>query len=100
MPESVKRRGSSGPTIGATERSVESLSSMAMAGGYPRTGSNSPGEHVRKAREAGLEVVAAQGDQPRRAVRAAARDARLAQQAQVVAPGRRRDAELLGELAA
>src|SRR4051794_19715906 len=39
MPESVKRRGSSGPTIGATERSVaswRSLSSTAMVGGYPR----------------------------------------------------------------
>ena len=37
MPESVKRRGSSGPTTGATERSVAvSLSSMAMRGGYPR----------------------------------------------------------------
>src|SRR4051794_18380533 len=37
MPESVKRRGSSGPTIGATERSVaswRSLSSTAMGGGY------------------------------------------------------------------
>ncbi len=33
MPESVKTRGSSGPTIGATERSVVSLSSMAMPGG-------------------------------------------------------------------
>src|SRR5215213_8726316 len=35
MPESVNRRGSSGPTIGATERSSVSLSSMAMPGGYP-----------------------------------------------------------------
>ena len=35
MPESVNRRGSSGPTIGATERSVASgSSSMAMASGY------------------------------------------------------------------
>ena len=34
MPESVKRRGSSGPTTGATERSVVSPCSMAMAAGY------------------------------------------------------------------
>src|SRR4051794_13080769 len=36
MPESVYRRGSSGPTTGATDRSAASLSSMAMAGGYSR----------------------------------------------------------------
>jgi hypothetical protein len=30
IPESVNRRGSSGPTTGATERSVASSSSMAM----------------------------------------------------------------------
>src|SRR5215208_5881762 len=43
MPESVKRRGSSGPTTGATERSVARLSgSMAIAPGYPRTVAPAP----------------------------------------------------------
>src|SRR5690606_37407279 len=36
IPESVNRRGSSGPTIGATDRSAPSFtSSMAMLEGYP-----------------------------------------------------------------
>src|SRR4051794_4154175 len=47
MPESVKRRGSSGPTTGATLRSVAlSLSSMAMNGrllaAFWRRGEDSP----------------------------------------------------------
>src|SRR4051794_21116644 len=43
MPESVNRRGSSGPTTGATERSAPSFSSMAMGGRLPRGGRNDGG---------------------------------------------------------
>src|SRR4051812_1938679 len=46
MPESVKRRGSSGPTIGATERSAPSCSSMAMRPRLPRGRGDTGGHEV------------------------------------------------------
>ena len=52
-------------------------------------------QHVDEAGEAALEVVAAQRDDPLRPLGARARDARLAQQPQVVGARRRRQAEPL-----
>src|SRR5262245_39011190 len=67
MPESVNRRGSSGPTTGATERSVVSLSSMAMGPEYPRPMADALRELPP------VDALAAQVDAPRAIAVAAAR---------------------------
>src|SRR4051794_23280020 len=58
------------------------------------------GEHRDEAREARLEVGAAQGDEALGAFGAGAREPGLAQELEVVAAGGRGDLELLAELAA
>jgi hypothetical protein len=65
-----------------------------------RPRSDAADEHGDESREAGLEVGGAQRDPALRAGRRAARDPRLAQEAQVVRARRRRQPDALADLAA
>src|SRR3954447_12633504 len=81
MPESVKRRGSSGPTTGATDRSVAvSLSSTAMEAGYAA--------HRMSLRDLPpVDALAAQVDAPRPVAVAAARAVLAARRAELLDGG-------------
>src|SRR5215211_3645019 len=94
MPESVKRRGSSGPTIGATDRSVVSLSSMAMAPGYPGPGPQAAGRRGPRSLQPvshpdlrslpPVDALAAEVDAPRAIALAAARSVLAARRAELL----------------
>src|SRR5215210_6973674 len=94
MPESVKRRGSSGPTTGATVWSAVSLSSMAMAAGYRRPGAVPVAFALVELRSLpAVDALAAEVDAPRPVAVAAAR-AVLAERRAELLGGNGGDADL------
>src|SRR5919199_2267933 len=73
MPESVNRRGSSGPTTGAIAASAVSRPSIAMGGGYSRAMPGGPASRPALRALPAVDALAAQVPAPRPVALAAAR---------------------------